>query len=168
MCCSKGCTIDGSSSALSDSGLKYAMLVALGLFAGANLTFQALVNAQLRGVLQSPLRAGLVSYLGGTLFCAVFLAVRRESFALFDGHAGGSNVLLWTGGLYGLIYLLLAIWLIPRMGSGQVFVIIVAGQLLAALVFDQLGLFGVTPRPIDAYKIIGVVLLIAAVFLIRR
>ncbi len=153
---------------MNDANLKYTVLVALGLFAGANLTFQALVNAQLRAVLQSPLRAGLVSYVGGTLCCAMLLALRRESFNIFDGRAAGSGALLWTGGAYGLVYLLLAIWLIPRLGSGQVFVIIVAGQLLAALIFDQFGLFGVTPRPIDAYKILGVSFLIAAVFLIRR
>ena len=153
---------------MSDAALKYAIFVALGLFAGANLTFQALVNAQLRGVLQSPLRAGLVSYVGGTFCCMVLLAARRESFSLFDARAAGSNALFWTGGAYGLIYLLLAIWLIPRLGSGQVFVIIVAGQLLAAVIFDQFGLFGAAPRPIDASKILGVLFLIAAVILIRR
>ena len=75
----------------------------LGVFAGANLTFQALVNSQLRAVLGSPLKASLVSYIGGTLFCPAFLLVRRESLNLFGGREGNGNLLLWTGGLYGLI-----------------------------------------------------------------
>lgn len=148
--------------------IAYAVSLTLGLFAGANLTFQALVNTQLRTVVGSPLRAGLVSYIGGTLFCTIFLLVRRESLNLFSGGEGAGNLLLWTGGLYGLIYLIIAVWLLPRIPSSEVFAFIVAGQLLSAMIFDQFGLFGAVVRPIDAYKVCGVGLLVVAVFLIRR
>jgi transporter family-2 protein len=140
----------------------------LGVFAGANLTFQALVNSQLRAVLGSPLKASLVSYIGGTLFCTAFLLVRRESLNLFGGREGNGNLLLWTGGLYGLIYLIITVWLLPRIPSTQLFAVIVAGQLLSALIFDQFGLFGAVVRPIDAYKVCGIGLLVIAVLLIRR
>lgn len=146
----------------------YILLLAFGLFAGANLTFQALVNSQLRGVLGSPLQASLVSYIGGSFFCVIVLLARREPLVLFNSREGSGNVLLWTGGLYGLIYLIITIWLLPRIPSAQVFALIVGGQLLSALAFDQFGLFGAVVRPIDAYKVLGIGLLIVAVFLIRR
>lgn len=144
------------------------LLVALGLFAGANLTFQAIVNAQLRSILASPLRASLVSYLGGTLCCVVLLIARRESLNVFDLRAMQTHAIYWTGGLYGLLYLAIVIWLVQRMPLGALFAIVVAGQLVAALVFDQIGAFGTPVRPIDISKIAGVILLIAAVYLIRR
>jgi transporter family-2 protein len=144
------------------------MLLGLAMFAGANLTFQALVNAQLRGYLGSPLRAGLVSYIGGTLFCVAFLLIRRESLNVFDGRAPTGNAIIWTGGLYGLIYLVITVWLLPRIPATQVFAFIVAGQLLSALIFDQIGLFGAIGRSIDASKLLGVALLVVAVILIRR
>jgi transporter family-2 protein len=143
-------------------------LTALAMFAGANLTFQALVNTQLRAVVGSPLRASLVSYVGGTLCCIAFILARHESLNVFDRGVGGSNALLWTGGLYGLLYLAIVVWLLPRMGATQLFALVVGGQLVAALILDQFGLFGSVVRPIEASKICGIVLLVVAVYLIRR
>lgn len=142
--------------------------VALGVFAGANLTFQALVNSQLRAIIGSSLRASLVSYVGGTLCCIAIILARRESLNVFDRHFQPSNAIFWTGGLYGLLYLALTVWLLPRIASTQLFALIVAGQLLAALVFDQFGLFGNVARPIDLSRFAGVALLVFAVYLIRR
>lgn len=149
-------------------GVSPLIFLALGLFAGANLTFQAIVNAQLRTVLLSPLRASFVSYLGGTLCCIVFLLARRESLDIFNVRAINNHAIYWTGGLYGLIYLAITIWLVPRVPLTAIFAVIVAGQLLAALAFDQIGIFGTAVRPIDASKIFGIVLLVAAVYFIRR
>lgn len=149
-------------------GWKTVAALALAMFAGANLTFQALVNTQLRASVGSPLRASLVSYIGGTICCVAFLLTRGESLNVFDHGVRGSKLIYWTGGLYGLVYLAIIVWLLPRMGSTQVFAFVVGGQLLAALILDQLGLFGAIVRPIDAYRVFGVALLVAAVFLIRR
>lgn len=146
----------------------FPILVVLAMVAGASLTFQALVNAQLRGLLGSPLRASFVSYIVGTLACAVVLLVRRESFAVFDGRIASANALYWTGGVYGLAYLAITIWLLPRIPTTQLFSFIVAGQLLAALVFERIGLFGTVRGPIDASKLIGIAFMVLAVYLIRR
>jgi len=48
---------------------------------------------------------------------------------------------LWTGGVYGLVYIAIAIWLIPRLGSAPV------------LAFDHVGLFGIVGRPLDWAKV---------------
>jgi bacterial/archaeal transporter family-2 protein len=142
-------------------------LGALGIFAGANLAFQAVVNAQLRTFLGTPLRAALVSYVVGTLCCVIALIATRQSLVVLDPSMR-THWWLWTGGLYGLIYLVLAIWLIPRLGSAPVFGLVVAGQMLAALLFDQIGLFGIPARAIDPSKLIGAGFLVAGVVLLRR
>lgn len=143
-------------------------LAALGIFAGANLAFQAVVNTQLRVFVGTPLRSSFVSYLGGTICCLILLVVTRQSFNIMEPVATRAHWLLWTGGLYGLIYIAIAIWLIPRLGSAPVFALVVAGQMIATLVFDHIGLFGITPRAIDWEKLLGVAFLIAGVVLIRR
>jgi transporter family-2 protein len=142
-------------------------LGALGVFAGANLAFQAVLLTKLRTFVGSPLRASFVSYLGGTLVCALALFATRQSLDV-SAPAIRANWWLWTGGLYGLVYLAIAVWLIPRLGTATVVALVVAGQMLAALTFDHFGLFGIPPRPIDASKMIATVLLVAAVVLIRR
>jgi transporter family-2 protein len=142
-------------------------LSALGVFAGANLAFQAVLNTQLRAYLGTPLRASFVSYVGGLLCCLVALLVTRQSLNIWS-PAIRTHWLLWTGGVYGVLYVTIAIWLFPRLGAGPIFGLVVAGQMLAALAFDQFGLFGIANRPIDPAKILGVALLVAGVFLVRR
>ena len=73
-------------------------LASLGMFAGANLAFQAVVNTQLRTFVQTPLRSSLVSYLGGTLRCIVALLATRQSLNIAPA-AFIANWWLWTGGL---------------------------------------------------------------------
>jgi bacterial/archaeal transporter family-2 protein len=73
-------------------------LAALGIFAGANLAFQAVVNTQLRAFVGTPLRSSFVSYLGGTICCLMLLALTRQSFNIVDPVAARANWWLWTGG----------------------------------------------------------------------
>lgn len=144
-----------------------AVLATLGIFAGANLAFQAVVNTQLRAFVGTPLRSSLVSYVGGTLCCALLLLATRQSLNVL-APAARSEWWLWTGGVYGLIYIAIAVALIPRLGAAPVLALVVAGQMAASLAFDHIGLFGMQLRPIDASKVAGAVLLVAGVVLIRR
>lgn len=142
-------------------------LGALGILAGANLAFQAVLNTQLRTYVGSPLRASLVSYIGGLVCCLIALLATRQSPNVWDSALRG-HWWLWTGGLYGVIYLVIVVWLIPRLGSAAVFGFVVAGQMIATLVFDQIGLFGMTARTADPAKVLGAAFLVAGVVLIRR
>jgi uncharacterized membrane protein YdcZ (DUF606 family) len=83
-------------------------LAALGVFAGANLAFQAVVNTQLRAFVGTPLRSSFVSYVGGTVCCAVLLMLTRQSFNVFQ-PAIRTHWWLWTGGVYGLVYIGIAV-----------------------------------------------------------
>lgn len=76
--------------------------------------------------------------------------------------------LSYTGGVFGLIYLVILIVLIPFFGSGTIFALLVTGQMIASIIFDHYGFFGITPHHVDASRIIGAILLIAGVYLIRR
>lgn len=138
------------------------------MFAGANLAFQAVVNTQLRTYVGSPLRASLVSYIGGLVCCIVALIATRQSLDVSAPALRSSHAWLWSGGLYGVVYLVIVVWLIPRLGSASVFGLVVAGQMLATLCFDQFGLFGMTARAADPMKMVGAALLVAGVVLLRR
>jgi bacterial/archaeal transporter family-2 protein len=140
---------------------------ALGVFAGVNFALQAVVNTQLRAFVGSPLRASLVSYAGGTICCLVMLALTRQSFNVVD-PAMRTSWWLWTGGAFGLVYVFIAIWLIPRLGAAPVLALMVTGQMLATLAFDHFGLFGIEQRGIDWAKVLGAAFLVAGVVLIRR
>jgi bacterial/archaeal transporter family-2 protein len=74
----------------------------------------------------------------------------------------------WGGGLFGAIFIGLAIVLVPRLGAAAFIALLVAGQMLASVAFDRFGLLGLARRSVDLPRLLGVTLLIGAVALIRR
>ena len=140
-------------------------LLAVG--AGVSFVMQQAVNADLRSALGSAAWAGFVSYLGGTL-CMLVLAA-----ALRDGVPSAAAVLrsswwAWSGGFFGAIYIAISILLVPRLGTTTFIGSLIAGQMVASLIFDNYGWFGLAERPADPMRIFGVLLLIGGVILIRR
>jgi transporter family-2 protein len=124
------------------------------------------VNADLRASLNSAAWAGFVSYLGGTLYMLAIAAVMREGLPSPVAIAG-SHWWAWSGGLFGAIYIAISILLVPRMGTATFVALLVAGQMLASLVFDHYGLFGVPRQPADLPRIAGALLLVGGVVLVR-
>ncbi|MCF8034894.1 MAG: DMT family transporter [Desulfarculaceae bacterium] len=143
---------------------------ALGLLAaaaGASFVMQAAVNTQLRGALGSACWASFVSYLGGTLVMLAVLAVMREPVPTASAMAK-SSWLHWTGGLFGAVYVVITILLLPRLGAAAMLALFVAGQMAASLAFDHFGLFGLARQPADPLRLLGALLLVAGVVLVRR
>ncbi|MDX6752225.1 DMT family transporter [Geminicoccaceae bacterium 1502E] len=142
------------------------LLPLLGVLAGALLSVQAGVNAQLSRGLGSPFLAALVSFGVGTLGLAAFV------LALGSGTAAGWRTLplhVWiAGGLLGACYVSANIFLVPRLGTAAVMSLIVCGQLLAALALDHFGLLGLAERGLGPARLAGAALLLAGVFLITR
>jgi transporter family-2 protein len=139
---------------------------AMTVAAGVGLVLQQALNADLRVSLHSAAWAGFVSYLGGTLCMIVLILVMR------DGIPGAADVartpwFSWTGGLFGAIYIALAILLLQQLGAATFISLLVAGQMVGSLLFDHFGLFGIPQHPIDLTRLAGAALLIAGVVLIR-
>jgi uncharacterized membrane protein YdcZ (DUF606 family) len=74
----------------------------------------------------------------------------------------------WSAGVFGAIFIGLGIFLAPQIGAGTFIALVVTGQMLASITFDHFGWLGLTQRPIDAPRLIGVTRLIGGVVLIRR
>jgi len=147
--------------------LQLAAFGALAVLAGISFVVQGGVNARLRGALGSPNWAALISYAGGTVVMAlVVLAARDPAPAL--GAIARSPWWAWLGGLFGAVYVVIIILLLPRLGAAALLALFVLGQMLASLAFDQVGAFGTPRHPIDAVRVVGVLLLVGGVILIRR
>jgi transporter family-2 protein len=142
-------------------------LYALALGAGASVTTQTVLNGSLRASLGSPAWTGLVSYAGGLLTMIVAVIALAEPVPSLRVMAG-VPWWAWSGGLFGGIFILLAIHLLPSLGAATLFALVIAGQVLAAVTLDHFGVLGLTPHPISAALLAGAALLIAGVFLIRK
>jgi transporter family-2 protein len=146
--------------------LRLATLALLAVAAGASFATQAAVNASLRAGLGSPAWAAFVSYAGGTLAMLAVLLATRAPWPRADAIAG-SPWLAWTGGLFGAVYVVILIVLLPRLGSAATLALFVAGQMLASLAFDQFGLLGLSRHPAGVARWAGAALLVAGAVLVR-
>jgi bacterial/archaeal transporter family-2 protein len=147
--------------------LQLLALALLGIGAGASVAVQQALNGSLRTSLGSPPWAAFVSYLGGTLTILAVLLVMREPWPT-PVAVTGSAAWSWTGGLFGAIFILISILLLPHFGAATVIALVVTGQMLASIGLDHFGLFGLTQHAVDLHRLAGVALLISGVVLIRH
>ena len=144
-----------------------ALPVLLTMLAGAGIVVQQALNANLRVALASAAWSGFVSYLVGLACMALLVLALRDPMPSAT-LAARIPWWAWSGGLFGAIFIGLAILLVPKLGAAAFIAILVTGQMLASLAFDHFGWLGLTQRPIDLPRLLGVALLIAGVVLIRR
>ena len=135
--------------------------------AGASNVVQQALNTNLRTALSSAALSGVVSYVVG-LACMTLLALALRDPLPSASAAARIPWWAWSGGLFGAIFVGLSIVLVPQLGAATFIALLVAGQMLASVTFDHFGWMGLTQRPLDLPRLIGVALLVGGVVLIRR
>ncbi len=144
----------------------YALPVVLTVAAGISVIVQQALNANLRAALGSAAWSGFTSYLVGTI-CMVLLALALRDPLPSTAMAASAPWWAWSGGLFGAIFIALAILLIPKIGAATFVALLVTGQMLAALTLDHFGLLGVPVQPATLVRMAGAGFLILGVVLIR-
>ncbi len=144
-----------------------ALPVLLAIAAGVSIVVQQVLNSNLRTALNSAAWSGFVSYFVGVV-CMALLALALRDPLPAVGVAARIPWWAWSGGLFGAIFIGLAILLVPHLGAATFIALLVTGQMLASVAFDHFGWLGLAQRPVDAPRLIGAALLIGGVVLIRR
>jgi bacterial/archaeal transporter family-2 protein len=141
------------------------LAVILTAVAGGLIALQAPINAEL-GRATGGLQAALVSFVVGTVALAAIV--------LLSGKAGGLGSTFdvsWyylAGGLLGAIYVTNALLAVSAIGAGGVAALTVAGQLIASVAIDRLGLFGLDQVALSPERLLGVALLLVGTVLVVR
>ena len=144
-----------------------ALPVLLAIAAGVSIVVQQVLNSNLRTALNSAAWSGFMSYFVGVV-CMALLALALRDPLPSAGVAARIPWWAWSGGLFGAIFIGLAILLVPHLGAATFIALLVTGQMLASVAFDHFGWLGLAQRAVDAPRLIGVALLIGGVVLIRR
>ena len=139
----------------------------VGIVAGMLIALQAPINAQLSRALGMPIAAAAASFVAG--------AVVLFALTLVISQAQGISIAwrvppLWmfvVGGCLGAAFVTCALVLTPKLGAAATMAFIVAGQLLAGLLLDHTGYFGLAVREITLGRMAGAVMLLAGALLIR-
>lgn len=131
------------------------------------MSIQSGVNGQLRAGLQHPLLAAFISFFGGTLALFLLLLFSKQALPPLSVYKG-MEWFKYTGGFLGVIVVTFVILSVQEVGASNMFVLIVAGQLLTALVMDHFGWLGLLENPVSAKKIIGVLLVVTGAWLVTK
>jgi transporter family-2 protein len=133
--------------------------------AGGLIALQAPINAGL-GRATGSLPAALVSFGVGTIALAALVVLSGKG-----GGLGSTFDVSWyylLGGLLGAAYVANALIAVAAIGAGGVAAATITGQLLASVVIDRLGLFGLDQVALSPERVIGVALLLAGTVLVVR
>lgn len=135
------------------------------LLAGIGVAVQTPTNAALARTTGSIVLAALISFSVGTavLFVAWLLADRTPLSSI-----RGAKIWMFMGGAYGAYFVAAAAFAAPRLGLASLLTIMIASQLIAALVIDHFGLIGLPRTPVTGFRVAGVLLVLIGVVLVRR
>jgi transporter family-2 protein len=144
--------------------LEYALVVLVGLLGGVSVGIQSPIAGAI-GQKLGGTASSFVVHLSGLVFSAILLVLQ-----------GGEKIRDWRtlpwymlgAGVFGLILYQTINITLPRLGSTTMIALIIIGQLLTGIVIDHFGWFGVTARPVDLTRLIGLVVLFVGGYLITK
>ena len=125
--------------------LGLALYVLLSVAAGVSVVVQQVLNSNLRMALNSAAWSGFMSYLVG-LVCMALLALFFGDPFPSASVAARIPWWAWSGGLFGAIFIGLAILLVPQLGAATFLALLVTGQMFASVTFDHFGWLGLAQR----------------------
>lgn len=139
------------------------ILLALGLGAIVSIYFPMI--AQTAKILGSGPLAN-IPFFGIAFLTSILIAVFTGNRLSELQKASTVPVWLWTAGIMSAGLIIGSSFLIPRLGLGTFFVLLVSGQVIAGMLFGYLGMFGVPASAVSLGKISGAFLVIAGVYLV--
>lgn len=146
--------------------MKYLIFI-LPALAGLTISTQAGVNSQLKVAVHNPWVAAFISFLVGTVFLGCIILFTRQTIPSLT-QLKGIELYKYTGGLLGAFFVTVIIVTTQRLGSANVFALVIAGQLFMALLYDHFGMFGFPKTDMTWVKLLGVCMLIGGAYLINK
>lgn len=142
-------------------------LVFFAFFVGLLVPFQAIINARLSSAVGSTISAALISFAGGFLVFLIAELVSPHHFPRL-GELMAIPPYLLTGGIIGSIFVVSAIFIVPKLGSTGWITLIVAGQLVMSLLLDHYGILGLPVKNFNWIRLSGALMLLLGSILIIR
>ena len=133
--------------------------VLLALLLGVVLAVHLGMNAQVGAILRNPRMGNAIFWIIGAITATV-IGITAWDPALFENLR---EVPIWllTAGAMGAALVFGIAWVIPHIGAGTLFVLLIAGQVVAGMCLSHFGLLGSPLEPITMVKVLGVALLVA-------
>jgi transporter family-2 protein len=142
------------------------MLLGIAVVLGLAVGVQPVINARLGNFAGNAALAALISTVTSTTCLTLYVLITRPGLPSWGSLRAGPWW-MWTGGLIGAIYVAVSLNLAQRLGATVLVAVVLIGQMIAAILVDHYGLFGLDQQEISPLRILGVICLIVGVVLIR-
>lgn len=136
---------------------------AFGIFAGMLSATQIAVNGYLGKVVDSPIKASAISFTVGIIFLAIIciiLHLKNGKSESVKNESAKNPWWMWIGGILGGLYILANVYLSRVVGTGMTVIILLIGSTTGGILVDHFGMFESPKKPINAQKILGVLIMI--------
>lgn len=133
------------------------------LLMGIALGIQTAINGRLKSFLTSSLLTSLFSFSSGALFLAVLMLVENVAFGFSPQLFLTEPFWLWIGGIFSITAITSNVYLFSVLGSIQMSILPIFGQVCTSLIIDQWGLFGAGTRPLNFFKVAGVLIALGGI-----
>lgn len=140
--------------------------IILALLSGAFLPIQAVLNARLGKTISSPFYASMISFIIGVFSLLLYILFTQQHVALAEIKKAPWYV--FAGGALGAFYVTAIILAVPRIGPALTFGLVVAGQMLIAIILDHFNILVAQQHSINIWRILGVLLIVSGVLIIRK
>lgn len=140
------------------------LLLLLVVGAGAVLSVQAAINGRL-GEAVGVLRSSLLTFVVGAIVTALLILFFEPAHAV-----SLLEVPKWqlSGALFGVVYMLVMVGAVPRVGTAVATVAVILGQLGMGMLIDNFGWLGNPPIELSTSRMLAMVCLaLALVFMYR-
>lgn len=131
---------------------------------GIGIPIMAALNGRLGAQLGSPWAAAFLLFALGAVISGVVMA-----FAGMPQHGWfTAQPLYYAGAVLVAFYVLSVTYSAPRIGVANAVFFVLVGQIVAAGLIDQYGLFGAMKSPLNGTRFFGIALMLVGTFLARR
>lgn len=145
------------------AALFYGLAAAL---VGAAFAIQPVLNVEISRSTGSALWAAMTS-IAVSLLTLVLITLTGAAGRFPLAQFTGLPPWLLLGGVIGAGVVACSIWLTPIIGTAAFFAWLIAGQLIASLVIDHIGLLSVPVEPISLLRVVGVLMAIGGAVLVK-
>jgi transporter family-2 protein len=139
----------------------------LGVAAGMLIALQSPINAQLSHSLGMPLAAASASFIAGTIVLLALTLIVQQANGTTIAWRAPPLWMFFAGGIMGATYVTVALILTPKIGTAATMAFVVSGQLIAGMMLDKFGFFGLAVRELSLGRVAGACLLVLGALLIR-
>ncbi|MFT3932082.1 MAG: DMT family transporter [Chitinophagaceae bacterium] len=139
----------------------------LPILAGVAMTIQSGINSQLRIAINHPFMAAFISFFVGTLALILILLLSKQSLPPLAAY-NSINWYKFSGGLFGVFVVTVTLLSVKEIGVANMFVLVIAGQLITAVCMDHFGVLGLNISPITLKKLAGIAFLVAGAWLVNK